>query len=52
MSTFTNAPMRKGYLMTSDFGDVTSAPDLIKPPSRLPLPGDYLLAHVWLPSPS
>lgn len=52
MSTFTNAPMRKGYLMTSDFGDVTSAPDSIKPPSRLPLAGDYLLAHVWLPSPS
>lgn len=28
--------------MISDFGNTTSAPDLIKPLYRLPLPGDYL----------
>lgn len=37
--------------MISDFGNVTSDPDLIKPPSRLPLPGDYLLAHIWSTAP-
>lgn len=48
MSRLTNAPMReRAILMISDLGNVTSDPDLIKPPSRLPLPGDYLLAHIW-----
>lgn len=28
--------------MISNFGNITSAPDLIKPLYRLPLPGDYL----------
>lgn len=38
--------------MISKFGNATSAPDLIKPPCRLPLPGDYLLKAHLISSPA